>query len=238
MGAIAAARLCIEKLTTGRIETQESYERGDDIPLYDKSVLIGRFIKEPGATLPYIKIIGDDYVTRGEHVEIFYDFKEEVYKILDTRSLNGTYLNHKLLEKNSAYPLKDRDLIGLAKAGSEIRVLFRFKIKFGTIPQWQIDDAQAPTKEGVYVNLASENVYVNGIPVSLTKTEFKLLKLLYENKKKAVSIDDISYEIWGEKGASNDQISHHIIRLRAKIGDDLEHPKYIVVVHSCYRLDL
>jgi hypothetical protein len=233
------AFLRIEKLTTGKVE---DYSLWQEIPLSDQAVLIGRLSKNPEIVVPDIKIVGDDYISRGNHAEIFFNFKDGCYMILDTQSRHDTFLNRQILEKGKPYALKDRDMIGLARIGNELRVIFRFRLNDDTPPPWdEVDPWKGPPKEGLYIIPASKKVFVDGQQVSLTRTEFKLLEVLYENRGNACSIDDIAYEIWGKDGASNELVAQHIRRLREKIEPDPSKPRYVVVVpgkHGCYRLDL
>jgi hypothetical protein len=232
------AFLIVEKLTKGKIEGCELWA---EIPLSTGTVVLGRPGKSQDVVIPDIKIIGDDYITRGQHVEIFFSSDKDCYMIRDNHSRNDTFLNGQILEKGSAYPLKSRDLIGLAKIGGETRVDFRFKLydEDRTLPAWADEQGNRPSKKGLYINPATKLVSVDGREITLTKTELKLLELLYENKGKACNIDDIAWEIWGKQGAANELVSQHIHRLREKIEPDPASPRYIVTVpgkHGCYRL--
>jgi hypothetical protein len=232
------AFLRIERILSGKIM---GYELWQEIPLNKERIIIGRAVSVPDSPLPDIKIIGDDYVTRGEHVEIFYNSENGCFMILDKKSLNGTFINEYILEKDKAYPLKDRDIIGLAKIDGEIRIKFRFRLNEET-PTWAEDDIRkSQIEKGLHINLMSKKVFVNGHEVSLTRTELKLLEVLYENKGNACSIDDIAWQIWGKAGASDELIAQHIRRLRAKIELNPSEPRYIITVpgkHGCYRLDM
>ena len=233
------AYLTIEKLTKGKVE---GYNLWDDIPLSTRAVVFGRPGKSPDTISPDIKIIGDDYITRGEHVEIIFNFKDGCFMVRDSHSRNDTFLNGQILEKNKYYPLKSHDLIGLAKISGETRADFRFKLRDddGTLPSWADERKKQPPIEGLHINLAAKKVFVNGREISLTKTELKLLEVLYENKGNACNIDDIAWEIWGKEGGSDELVSQHIHRLREKIELEPANPRYIITVpgkHGCYRLD-
>lgn len=67
-------------------------------------------------------------------------------------------------------------------------------------------------------------VYVNDIPVNLTKREYYLLLFLYKNKNKVFSKREIIDEVWIEP-ISEKALDTCISRLRAKLGED---SKYIV----------
>jgi pSer/pThr/pTyr-binding forkhead associated (FHA) protein len=232
------AFLRVEKLAKGKIE---GYEEWDESPLSTDAVLMARPDKKADAVSPDIKIVGDDYISRNQ-AEIYYSFGDGCFMLRDTGSLNGTFLNGELLEKNQAYPLADQDLIGLSKIAGEIRVVFRFRLSEATLPAWVVEEsAKASHKEGLAINLAARRVFITGKEIPLTKREFKVLEVLYNDRGKACSIDDISWEVWGEEGASDELIAKYISRLRDKIETDPAKPSYIITVpgrHGCYRLDL
>lgn len=68
--------------------------------------------------------------------------------------------------------------------------------------------------------------------VSLTPTEFLILQILMENKGNVVSSEELFYKIWKDEyyTKSNNTITVHIRRLREKLNDTLENPKYIKTI--------
>jgi len=231
------AFLRIEKLAKGKIE---GFNEWDEIPLVTDVMLIGRLSKTPDAIEPDIKVIGDDYISRN-HAEIFYSFSDCCFTLRDTGSMNGSFLNGELLEKDRPYPLKDQSLIGLARISGEMRVIFRFRTSWSTLPSWaQEDPAKTLSNKGLAINFAARRVYVTGKEIPLTGKEYKILEVLYNNRGNACSIDDLAFEVWGEKAASGELIAKHISRLREKIELDPSNPCYILTVpgrHGCYRLE-
>jgi len=232
------AFLRVEKLVKGKIE---GYEQWDEIPLGTDAVLIGRPSKKPDAIPPDIMILGDDYISRNQ-AEIYYSFSDGYFMLRDNGSLNGTFLNSEMLEKNKPYPLKDHDLIGFCKISGEVRLVLRFRTSDSTLPPWveEMHDGP-PEKQGFFINIAARRVFISGKEVPLTRKEFKVIEVLYNNKGNACSIDDISWEVWGKEGASDELIAKYISRLREKIEPEPPKPRYIVTVpgrHGCYRLDL
>lgn len=232
------AFLRVEKLVKGKIE---GYEQWDEIPLGTDAVLIGRPSKKPDAIVPDIMILGDDYISRNQ-AEIYYSFSDGYFMLRDNSSLNGTFLNGEILEKNKPYPLKDHDLIGFCKISGEVRLVLRFRTSDSTLPPWveEMHDGP-PDKQGFFINIAARRVFISGKEVPLTRKEFKVIEVLYNNKGNACSIDDISWEVWGKEGASDELIAKYISRLREKIEPEPPKPRYIVTVpgrHGCYRLDL
>jgi len=230
--------LRVEKLVKGKVE---GYEQWDEIPLSTDAMLIGRPSKKPDAIPPDIKILGDDYISRN-HAEIYYSFSDGCFMLRDNGSLNGTFLNGEMIEKNKAYPIKDHDLIGFSKISGEMRVILRFRTSYSTLPPWvEEKPSRPPEKQGFSINIAARRVFVDGKEVPLTKKEFKVIEVLYNNRGNACSIDDISWEVWGNEGAGDELIAKYISRLREKIELEPSKPCYIVTVpgrHGCYRLDL
>ena len=71
---------------------------------------------------------------------------------------------------------------------------------------------------------------VAGNEVPLTKKEFTVLEVLYNNRGNVCSRDDLSWEVCGEEGASDELIAKHISRLREKIEADPSKPCYIITI--------
>lgn len=84
---------------------------------------------------------------------------------------------------------------------------------------------------GVLLNDASKTVTVDGDNVSLTPTEYAILKLLMENKGRVMSQKEIYESVRKELafGAEN-TIAVHIRHLREKIEINPSEPRYIKVV--------
>ena len=72
----------------------------------------------------------------------------------------------------------------------------------------------------------------NNKPVSLTPTEFSILQILLENKGNVLSGEELFRRIWKDEyyTKSNNTITVHIRRLREKLNDTLENPKYIKTI--------
>ena len=67
----------------------------------------------------------------------------------------------------------------------------------------------------VSLNTRTHEVFVADAPVELTKTEFKLLKLLMENPRKVFSREQILDAVWGVNAFLGDRtVDVHILRLR------------------------
>ncbi len=63
--------------------------------------------------------------------------------------------------------------------------------------------------------------------IPMTYTEFAILKLLVEHRKKIYSLENIYRSIWQEEAVGDGAIMVHIKNIRKKLGDDSRSPRYI-----------
>lgn len=93
---------------------------------------------------------------------------------------------------------------------------------------------------GLVLNIKTHECTLNEKPLSLTPTEFSILKILCQQKGNVVSSEELFHQIWGDEyfNKSNNTITVHIRHLREKMGDSFEQPKYIKTVWGCgYKLE-
>lgn len=76
-------------------------------------------------------------------------------------------------------------------------------------------------------DLDSQSVIKEGETIALTYTEYKILELLLNNRKRIFSLDQIYSNIWNENAVGDGAIMVHIKNIRKKLGDDSRNPKYI-----------
>jgi two-component system, OmpR family, response regulator VanR len=68
------------------------------------------------------------------------------------------------------------------------------------------------------INMDNREIVYNGVQIQLTKVEFRILKILAENKNMVVSKDKIIHYVWDEDSSATDNaLGIHITRLRKKI---------------------
>lgn len=104
---------------------------------------------------------------------------------------------------------------------------------------------EIPDNKNVLVNGAitldreQKLVTVDGEPVKLTPTEFKILQVLMENVGSVFSSAQIYERIWEEDAYATDNIvSVHIRRIREKIEIDPKNPDYVKVMWGVgYRME-
>ena len=94
-------------------------------------------------------------------------------------------------------------------------------------------EASAPDKysfEGLDVDIAGREVYVNGQKASMTPKEYDLLFYLVKNKNIALSRDKLLEEVWGYDFFGDDRtVDTHIKMLRNSLG---EYRKFIVTLRG------
>ncbi len=85
---------------------------------------------------------------------------------------------------------------------------------------------------GLEINTETYECLLNEKSISLTPTEFSILRILLENKGIVVSSEKLFHEIWQDEyyNKSNNTITVHIRHLREKIGDTADEAKYIKTV--------
>ncbi len=82
------------------------------------------------------------------------------------------------------------------------------------------------------MDIPAHQCLIGGAPLTLTPTEFSILRILLENKGTVVSAEDLFHQIWQDEyyDKANNTITAHIRHLREKLHDTLEKPKYIKTI--------
>ncbi len=84
-------------------------------------------------------------------------------------------------------------------------------------------------KGRLWVNFSTYEVKVEGKPVVLTPTEFKLLRFLIDNLGRVFTRDELLDLFWGQDVAVEPRtVDVHIKRLRAKIEKDPTNPQFLL----------
>ncbi|MBP5655279.1 MAG: response regulator transcription factor [Clostridiales bacterium] len=81
-----------------------------------------------------------------------------------------------------------------------------------------------------FIDPATMSVNIDGRHIQLKAREFALIKYLYEHKNSIVSKNDIFEAVWGDSFYSDGTLNVHIRRLREKIEEDPNNPKYIKTI--------
>ena len=90
---------------------------------------------------------------------------------------------------------------------------------------------EAAQVEGLELDVAAREVRVDGEPVKLTPTEYKITELLLKNAGRVFSISEIYELVWNEPAYNAENIvAVHIRKIREKIEADPKNPRYLKVV--------
>jgi phosphate regulon transcriptional regulator PhoB len=97
----------------------------------------------------------------------------------------------------------------------------------------QPEKAETFEFKGLRIDLKSYEVTVNGRKVTLSPTEFKLLRFLSQNPGRVYSRDQILDQVWGDESFVEPRtVDVHVRRLRAQIEQDENSPNYIITVRG------
>ena len=99
-----------------------------------------------------------------------------------------------------------------------------------TIKQLSASTASAPSQDSFTIDPATLSCRVDGREVQLKAKEFALLSCLYEHKDTIVTKEKLFDEVWGDSFYSDSTLNVHIRRLREKLEENPNEPKYIKTV--------
>lgn len=181
--------------------------------------------------------------------------KEEVdFAILDIMlpDINGFTLCQKIREKHT-YPIimltaKDEEtdkITGLTLGADDyvtkpfrpLELIARVKAQLRRYNKY----TPVPTENEPVTLLAYKKLMLNtktyeceldGESLSLTPTEFSILRILLENQGAVVTLEELFHRIWKDEYYSKNSstITVHIRHLREKLKDTTEKPKYIKTI--------
>jgi DNA-binding response OmpR family regulator len=85
----------------------------------------------------------------------------------------------------------------------------------------------------VIVNFSEMTVCRKGMQVTVTSLEFKILKYLIQNARRAISRDELLNEVWGyENYPCTRTVDNHILRLRHKLEREPSRPVHFLTIHG------
>ena len=113
---------------------------------------------------------------------------------------------------------------------ARVKAMLRRYLALGTL-------AGAPAREnvvtlgGLSLDLDEKQLTVDGAPVRLTATEYRIVALLMQNPGRVYNAEEIYERVWNEPGFSvENTVMVHIRRIREKIEINPKNPKYLKVV--------
>lgn len=94
------------------------------------------------------------------------------------------------------------------------------------------DASQEILKSGALeLNTLTKEVKIDGENIKMTPIEYKIIRLLLENKGRVFSIDEIYEKVWNEESFNSENtVAVHIRRIREKIEINPKEPRFLKVV--------
>lgn len=109
----------------------------------------------------------------------------------------------------------------------ELMARIKVVLKRNTVPE---SSSERYRYEGLEIDMAGREVYVDGQKISMTPKEYDLLFFLVKNKNLAMSRDKLLESVWGYDFFGDDRtVDTHIKMLRNSLG---EYRKYIVTLRG------
>ncbi|MCL0099709.1 FHA domain-containing protein [Dehalococcoidia bacterium] len=193
----------------------------DHIPLTDAVSVLGKSSD--------VDITIDNPFVSRRHCQI--RFQDHSFHVSDLGSKNGTYVNGVRLCGSEEKQLRHNDAIGLA----ENQVTLRFHYSTSETSTMTLE---LPSRvSGLRLDSGPRDVYIADVLVAppLSRKEFDVLELLYQNQGDAVSRDDIVRVGWPERtdgDVGNQEIEQCVRRIRRRIEPDPANPRYVITVRG------
>jgi len=121
----------------------------------------------------------------------------------------------------------------ITKPFSHIELVARVRAVMRRIQGLSVSEERPFISGRLAVDFASKEVTVDGKPVRLTSTEYKLLYHLIKNEGRLLSHENLLNKVWGENYQdARDLLRVHIQHIRQKLGDNGESADIIVTEHG------
>lgn len=202
------------------------------------------------ATCEYFQMfdISSNYVTNAKDCEDFLEKNKVDMLLLDINLGNdsGFKLCKRIREKSdipilfiSARQSDDDVLIALNIGGDDyIKKPYTLSVLLAKVKvilkrmvnNKNLNEEEYSSISNINIDKDTMKIYVNKKEVSLKSREFKLFSYLFENKNKIVSKEEIFTHVWGNEFFSDGTLNVHIRKLREKIEENPNEPKYIKTI--------
>lgn len=112
-------------------------------------------------------------------------------------------------------------------------LLARIKVVLRRYEQPQEAEAKQLVSGELSIDSETKLVQKNGVQISLTSKEFKILEALAQRPKKVFTRDELLEMVWGYDYLGDSRsVDMTIMRLRKKLEEDTENPRYIKTVYG------
>ncbi len=93
--------------------------------------------------------------------------------------------------------------------------------------------------EPIVIDENTRKIYIEGKEIILKNKEYKLFAYLYHNRNKVVSKEELFVKVWGDEFFSDGTLNVHIRKIREKIEENPNEPKFIKTIWGVgYMLEL
>ena len=118
----------------------------------------------------------------------------------------------------------------ISKPFSAMELLARVRAVLRRVQMWPLGTQGTPfVSEHLSVDFDSREVRVQGEPVKLTPTEYRLLCYMIRNPHRLLTNQALLEEVWGiENGKDRDMVKVHLYHLRNKLRDNTLIPRMLV----------
>ena len=124
----------------------------------------------------------------------------------------------------------------LPKPFSPAELVLRVKsiLRRSAGPPPDADASEPLTLADLVVDIDRHEVTRDGAPIPLTRVEFRLLATLIEASGRVLTRDQLLDSVYGHEQTEvlDRTVDVHIGRLRDKLGDDADHPRYVATVRG------
>jgi len=93
-------------------------------------------------------------------------------------------------------------------------------------------DIEVFTSGSLHVDFGESNVFVNGQRIVLKAMEYKLLSYFVKNKNRVIPKDEFFRNVWEDSFSEDNTLNVHIRRLREKIEENPNEPRYIKTIRG------
>jgi DNA-binding response OmpR family regulator len=109
---------------------------------------------------------------------------------------------------------------------ARIKTVLRRAQPHSSVPEvYKFDDLE--------INFKKYAARKKGMPLKLSPREFEILQYFMKKRGEIISRDDLLNQIWGYDSFPNTRtVDAHIAKLRQKIEDEPDDPKFIITVHG------
>lgn len=202
------------------IEYGEPHLKDTEFNLTAQELVLGRPWQDHQPDIPFSNLLISKY-----HARII-SIGNNNFAIIDLSSKHGTMLNGSTLIPERQFTLKHGDEISLARGAVKLRfILYLDSITENTLELDYSEELQTTSENGLVIDINKRIIMIDGRPTGVSGKDVDLLLLLYKNKNKAVTYDEIRRQIWPERSLSSDgfpdvdtsEITALVYRLRKRL---------------------